>query len=65
MHVGVGYGWGPLIAVFVCPNGFPVVYLDECGQPVCMHEVAVSHGQSNPACCGLRRWYELLVALSK
>ena len=60
-HVGVGYGcWGPLIAVIVCPDGFPVVHLVECGQPVCMHGVAVSHGQATwlvVACgAGLSYW---------
>ena len=40
--LGLGYGrWGPLIAVFVCPDSFPVVYLVEASQPVCMLGVAV------------------------
>ena len=38
----LGYGcWGPLIAVFVCPDGFPVVHLVEEGQPVYVLGVAV------------------------
>ena len=66
MYVGMGYGcWGPLIAVFVCPDSFPIVNLVEGGQPVCMLGVAVCYGQCNLAGCGLRCWLNLLVALSK
>ena len=45
MHVGIGQldcgCWGPLTAVFFCPDSFPVVHLVEGGQPVCMLGVAV------------------------
>ena len=59
--LGLGYGcWGPLIAVFVCPDSFPVVHLVEGSQPVCMLGVAVYYGQCNLACCGLWCWSELL-----
>ena len=53
MHVGIG--WGPLIAVFICPDSFSIVHLVEGGQPVCMLLWAVQ--------LGLWCWFELLVAI--
>ena len=63
--LGSGYGhWGPLIAVFVCPDSFPIVHLVVGGQPVCTLGVAVM-GNATWLVVAYGTGFELLVALSK